>query len=126
MNKQKINNIFSLESNERYGYLIRKVADFETIYLISDNDGGFVMIGSDGVSVLPVWPEKEFAELFLTDDWSESKVIEIEVYDFLEWLKELQEDGVQISGFPNPNLNAVRVSAKEIHEHLIFELNKYE
>ena len=51
MNEQKIKNVFALDSSERYGYSIRKVADFETIYLIADKEYKYVMIGSDGVRV---------------------------------------------------------------------------
>ena len=101
MNQQKINNIFALGSKERYGYLLRKVADFETIYLIADNEDKYVMIGSNDLSVIPVWPEKEFAELFLTDDWKNYKVVEYDIHDFMEWLTDLEKENVDLAGFPN-------------------------
>ncbi|WP_242133008.1 DUF2750 domain-containing protein [Aestuariivivens marinum] len=126
MNQQKINNIFALDSKERYGYLLRKVADFETIYLIADNEDQCVMIGSNDISVLPVWPEKEFAELFLTDTWKDYKVIEYDIYDFLDWLDELEKEKAELAGFPNSEFNTVHVSAIDMKNHLIYELNQYE
>lgn len=126
MNQQKINNIFALESKERYGYLLRKVADFEIIYLISDNEDKYVMIGSDGVSVLPVWPEKEFAELFLTDDWKSYKVVEYNIHDFMDWLVDLEKEKVDLAGFPNSEFNTVHVTAVDMKNHLLFELSQYE
>ncbi|WP_419211350.1 DUF2750 domain-containing protein [Maribacter sp. X9] len=126
MNQQKIKNIFALDSKERYGYLLRKVADFETIYLIADNEDKYVMIGSNGLSVIPVWPEKEFAELFLTDDWKDYKVIEYDIYDFMEWLTDLENERVDLAGFPNSDFNTVHVSAVDMKNHLLFELSQYE
>lgn len=126
MNQQKINNIFALDSKERYGYLLRKVADFETIYLIVDNEDKYVMIGSNDLSVIPVWPEKEFAELFLTDDWKEYKVVEYDIHDFMEWLTDLEKEKVDLAGFPNSDFNIVHISAVDMKNHLLFELSQYE
>jgi hypothetical protein len=126
MNQQKIKNVFALDSAERYGYLIRKVADFETIYLIADNDDMFVMIGSDGNNVIPVWPEKEFAELFLTDDWKEYKVVEYSVNEFMDLLDDLEKDKIELAGFPNQDLNTVHISAIDMKNHLLYEISQYE
>ena len=126
MNQQKINNIFALDSKERYGYLLRKVADFETIYMIAENENKYVMIGSNDLSVIPVWPEKEFAELFLTDDWKNYKVVEYNIHDFMEWLTDLEKEKVDLAGFPNSDLNTVHVSAVDMKNHLLFELSQYE
>ena len=126
MNENKIKNVFALNSEERYGYLLRRVAGFETIYLIADKDDKYVMIGSDGVSVLPVWPEKEFAELFLTDDWKDYKVVEYSIYDFMDWLDDLEKEEIELAGFPNLQLNTVHVSATDMKNHLLFEISQYE
>ena len=126
MNQQKINNVFALSSKDRYGYLIRKVADFETIYLIADDEGNYVMVGSEGANVLPVWPEREFAELFLTDDWTGYQVEENSIYDFINWLNELEKDNIDIAGFPNIELNTVHVTAKDMKDHLDHEISQYE
>jgi hypothetical protein len=126
MNKNKIKNVFALDSTERYGYMLRKVADFETIYLIADNEDKYVMIGSNEVNVLPVWPEKEFAELFLTDDWKDYKVVEYSIYDFMDFLVDLEKDKVELAGFPNLDFNTVRVSATDMKNHLLYEISQYE
>ncbi len=126
MNQQKIENVFALNSTERYGYMLRKVADFETIYLISDIEDNYVMIGSKNINVLPVWPEKEFAELFLTEDWESCKVVEYNIHDFIRWLTELEKEHVDIAGFPNLEFSIIHVSAIEMKNHLLYELSQYE
>ena len=126
MNQQKIDNIFALDSKERYGYLLRKVADFERIYLIADNENKYVMIGSNDLSVIPVWPEKEFAKLFLTDSWKNYNVVEYDIHDFIDWLTDLEKDNVEFAGFPNSDFNTVHVSAIDMKDHLLFELSQYE
>lgn len=87
---------------------------------------GYVMIGSNDVEVLPVWPEKEFAELFLTDSWTNYTVEEQNISDFLNWLDILALDNVKIAAFPNLDLNTVHVSAKKMKADLNFEISQYE
>jgi len=85
MNPHKINNIKQLSPQERYGYLIRKVADSQEIWLIHEN-GKYVTLGDSAENVsIPVWPEKEFAETMLNDDWKEYSIECLNVQDFIDW-----------------------------------------
>lgn len=126
MHIKQIENVLKLNSQERYGYLIRKVADFQTIFTICDRSGGLVTIGDNQVKCIPFWPEREFAELHLTIHWSEYKIKSFNLNDFLLWLDKLNNDNYKIAGFPNGDLNAVVVSPNEIYNHLIHECRKYE
>ncbi|WP_040252155.1 DUF2750 domain-containing protein [Psychroserpens mesophilus] len=126
MNIKKIENVLKQSAQDRYGYLIRKVADFQTIFTICDRSGGLITIGDNKVKCIPFWPEKEFAELHLTHGWSNYKVKAFNLNDFLTWLNKLQSDNYSIAGFPNGKLNAVVVSPDEIKNHLIYECRKYE
>ena len=126
MNQHQLRNVFSLPAAERYGYLIQKVADFETIYLITDSKGDYVMLGTDDLETIPVWPEKEFAQQFLTNMWSNYVIKEMSIYDFMDWLDNLEKENIQISGFPNLQLNTVHVSVIDMKNHLIHELSQYE
>ena len=126
MNKKKVDNVIKLSSKDRYGYLIRKVADFEKIFLICDSFGGLVTIGDSNSKCIPVWPEKEFAELFLTNDWKNYKVKSFSLDKFLTWLDKPTSEKYEIAGFPNLDLNAVVVTMDEIKNHLIYESSQYE
>jgi hypothetical protein len=126
MNQSKINSVLALSSKDRYGYLLRKVADFETIYLIADSKDQFVLVGEGDSDAIPVWPEKEFAELFLNEEWADYKILEYDVHDFVEWLSELEKENIDIAGFPNTSFNTIQISALEMKNHLLFELSQYE
>ena len=84
------------------------------------------MIGSNDLSVIPVWPEKEFAELFLTEDWKNYKVVEYDIHDFMGWLTDVEKQNVELAGFPDLDFNTVHVSAVDMKNHLLFELSQYE
>lgn len=125
MHQDKINNVKQLSPQERYGYLIRKVADSEEVWLIHEN-GKYVTLGDSSEDVsIPVWPEKEFAELMLNDYWKDYSTECLDVHDFIDWLDDL-EGGIKIAGFPMDNLNAVVVTSDEMKNHLLYELQRYE
>jgi hypothetical protein len=50
----------------------------------------------------------------------------MEVHDFINWLDRLEEDGYKIAGFPSTELKGVLVSADEMKNHLIYELQQFE
>ena len=62
----------------------------------------------------------------VTGDWKDYSLEMVNVYDFVEWLNKLEEEGIQIAGFPMAMQNAVVVSANEMKNHLIYELQQYE
>ena len=126
LSNKKIENVFNLKPAERYGYLIRKVADFEQIFLISDKNGNYVTCGSDETECIPVWPEMEFAKEFLNSDWKDFNVVMIELNSFLEWLDKLELEGFFIGGFPNRVFNSIVIKPNEMKNHLIYECEQYE
>ena len=126
MHPDKLRNIQNLSPQDRYGYFIRKVADFEEVWLIHDN-GQYVTLGDKEEQIaIPVWPEKEFAEQVLTGDWKDYTAESKNVHDFVEWLDTLEEEGYKIAGFPGIDLKGVVVTADEMKNHLIYELQQYE
>lgn len=126
MTQKEINNTLSLEPKERYRYLVKQTADFENIFLIVDENGHFVLIGSEEFQSIPVWPEEEIAALFLKDNWANYSVKATEIKEFIHWLEKLQDDKIRIAGFPDLSFKSVVVSPLEMTNHLLFELNLLE
>lgn len=126
MHPDKQKNILNISPQDRYGYFVTKVADFEEVWLIQEN-GQYVSLGDKEEQIaIPVWPKKEFAELMLTGDWEGYTVESMNVHDFVEWLDTLEEEGYKIAGFPDIDLKGVVVTADEMKNHLIYELQQYE
>jgi hypothetical protein len=126
MHIKQLENVFKLESKERYGYLIRKTADSEQIFLIIDKKENSIKCGTGDEIVIPVWPELEFAQELIKTKWEDYKVKKMDLYVFIDWMDELEIENYKIAGFPNQNLNSIVVKPIEIKNHLIFECRKYE
>ncbi len=126
MHIKQLESVFNLDSKERYGYLIRKVADFEVIFLITDKQGKYVTCGFDNEKIIPVWPELEFAQELIKGDWEKFIVKKITLINFINWMDKLEMENYLIGGFPNQKLNSIVVKPTEIKNHLIFECQQYE
>ena len=126
MHIKQLESVFNLESKERYGYLIRKVADFEQVFLIQDKKGNYVTCGNNKEIIIPIWPELEFAKELIKTEWKKCVVKKVALSDFINWLDELETENYLIGGFPNLKLNSIVVKPIEIKNHLIFESQQYE
>ncbi|HUC80677.1 MAG TPA: DUF2750 domain-containing protein [Flavisolibacter sp.] len=126
MHPDKIRNICNLSCEDRYGYFIRKVADFEEVWLIK-GEGKYVTLGDNaGNRIIPVWPEKGFAELMIADTWKEFEIEQKPLSDFMQWFEQLQRDNMKIAVFPTADFNTVVTTPEEMREHLLEELRQYE
>ena len=126
MDPAKFTQILSLSPEERYDYFLRYAAEWEKVWLIQQN-GKYVTLGDGQENIfVPVWPEKEFAEAMLQNDWNEYLPHMMETNEFLSWLDGLHEKGYSVAAFPSQDLQGVVVSARELKEHLLLEIQQYE
>ena len=72
MHEKKYQNIIELNNAERYDYLIRKVADFETLFLIYGKFWQMSKTNINGIECVLVFPEKNFAERHINSKKSKS------------------------------------------------------
>lgn len=126
MNTHKRENIYHLPAAERYGYLIRTVADAKAIWVIRDGTQTVLVGEATAQDLIPVWSEEAFAQRHLTGEWAAYRAEEIPLDDFFPWLDELQAEGVGIAVFPKENMRGVVVEAQELKAHLLHELQQYE
>lgn len=126
MDTHKRENIYNLPASERYGYLIRTVADTEAIWVIRDGTQTVMVGEATAQDLIPVWPEEAFAQRHLTGEWANYRAEEISLNNFLAWLDELEAQGVGIAAFPKENMQGVVVEAHELKAHLLHEVQQYE
>ena len=125
MHHNKLTNVLKLNARERYDYFIRKTADFETVYLIEEEDK-FISIESESKEfIIPVYPEYDFADFFLKESCENCVVKEMDIYDFIDLLDKLEKENIRLCGFPN-NEDGIIVSAREMENDIKAELELYE
>jgi len=126
MHPQKLQNILNLSSEERYGYLIRTIADTQEVWIIKDQNTLADLGDEDEKTTIPIFPEQHFAELLLIDSWASFSTEIIDLDTFMLWLDEFQSKDIQLAGFPKPDLTGVVGSAEELRNHILHELQQYE
>lgn len=123
---KKIESILKMTENERYNYFIRKVADFEEIWGLSDN--GWALLGDDnGNQILPLWPEKDFAELCAVEQWKSYKPESIQLDNFLEkWIPGMMKDKTLVNIFLTPGSKGTVILPYDLNSDLQEELEQYD
>lgn len=120
MDSHEIQSIRALAPGPRYEFLISHAAETQEVWLVENEEQKLLTMGDpEGNILIPVWPAKEFAELFLDEDWQEYHSVPIALEDFLEMLDQFEEDEVQVAGFPVPEGETVNISAGEVKAHLL-------
>ena len=125
MHEKKYQNIIQLSNEERYGYLVRKVADFETIYLIHDNFWKISRYRINGIECIKVFPEKEFGMIHVSSEKSK-KVKKKNLYKFIKWIEKDHNASLNLAVFPN-NENEVKIiKGIELKNDILEECKQYE
>jgi hypothetical protein len=127
INDQEFAAVSRLSGRERYGHFIKRVADWEEVWGLRDEEGWAAVGDDEGRSCFPVWPHPRYAEALATGEWATYRAAAIPLGAWLEdWLPGMDEDGVHFAVFPTPALQGVVVSCAELRAHLEHELALYE
>lgn len=98
---KSIDAIEKYDEHKRLKYLLETVIENREIWILVD-EHGCMMLNSDDEDCVPVWPSKEFAESWITDDWHECTAQAISLNEWQSrWTIGLQEDELAIVAFPN-------------------------
>ena len=81
MNPKQYETVFSLSAKERYLHFIGKVADWEQLWgLYNENDGWLTRTTPDGIEYISVWPHPEYANEISKEHYPKYKEKEISYY----------------------------------------------
>jgi hypothetical protein len=125
MNEKKYRNIIKLNNAERYDYLVRKVADFQTIFLIYGKFWQMSTSNIHGTECILVFPEKDFAQEHIKLEKSKN-VKKKDLYKFINWLEKDKSNELNLAVFPNQNNEARIVNSSEFKNDLLKECEQYE
>lgn len=119
--------IIALSSEERYQHFLKKVADWEELWALSDGEGWVVQATSDNRPYITLWPHPEFAKDAVKRFLPGNEVEEID-FEFLleQCIPLLKREGIAISILPNHEWQAVLLSADQFEADLREEMTNYE
>ena len=89
------------DEQKRFKYLLEAVITNREIWILVD-EHGCMMLNTEDEDCVPVWPNKEFAQDWITDDWKACKTQAISLNQWQSrWTAGLAEDELAIVVFPN-------------------------
>jgi len=120
---QRIKEILKLNQQQRFQYFCKEVNKQKQVWLLVD-EHGCVMLNTEDEDCVPVWPNKEFAEDWATEEWSHCKPESISLEKWNNrWTRGLEEDELSIVVFPDKDLNG-EIFFPDEFEHALKSYNK--
>lgn len=127
MNQKELENVMKLAPLERYKYFIKKVADFEELWTIVDENGEYVIASVDDKILISFWSAQEFISSNLNEDWSDCKPFKLSLDDLADKVLDyIAENGHLLNIFPINGRSGFVVDLEEFSNDLAQELKKYE
>jgi hypothetical protein len=115
---ETLKKIQSYGAEKRYQYLLKQVAQHQEVWILKD-EHGCVMLNSEDEDCVPIWPHKEAAEAWATEDWEQCRAESIDLDTWLSrWTKGLIDDEIAIAVFPDTNSEGLVVYPDEFEEQL--------
>ena len=125
LNNLEINNVISLKPLERYKYFIKKVADFEELWVLLDSKGNHALSCLEDKTFISIWSHYPYLKTCLNDEWSKFFPTKITLDDFESNVIDYMEDDYLLNIFPVNNKSGFIVTLKEFIRDLNDELDKY-
>lgn len=127
ISNQEITSMISQTAKVRFEYTVKRIVDFENVWVIEDEKGLMLLNDNNGNLIFPIWPFEEFAKIFCVGDYSTCTVSSIEIHEFLEdYIPKFELSNYKLSVFP---LNTGKGMVVEIPDFLLAvqsELDKVE
>lgn len=124
--EEQIQGVLKLDGLGRYKHFVKRITDSGAAWGLW-KDGWALMATSDGAQVFPLWPAREYAELFRVDEWEDLEARAIPLDDLLdELLPSLKRDGILPAVFPIPRGQGGTLPVEELEASIRQELENYE
>ena len=118
LDKETLTKIQSYGADKRCQYLVKQVAKLHQVWILKD-EHGCVMLNSDDEDCVPIWPHKEVAEAWATDEWEHCQAEAIDLDTWLDrWTQGLLDDEIAIAVFPDTNSEGLVIYPDEFESLL--------
>ena len=125
LSSNEIDSVLKISPDKRYKYFLNRVADSGILWGGYDYD--WIIMEENENRFFPVWPNKEYARLFLEMNSKNSLQKSIEVHDFMEnFLIDLEAQNIAILVFPIPEKTGSIVCHQTLYNDLDQELLRIE
>jgi hypothetical protein len=122
MNIKEIESVIKLDAAQRYAYFLKRVADFEEIWVLSEKDSVVLNADKKGKLFLYLFPFEEYAKYYQekTQGFEDCLPKKIDLYQFKdEKIPKLTKNGVDSAFvFPVPNGWGYNVSFDKLVEDI--------
>lgn len=123
---KEIESVVRLDSEKRFEYAIKRIADNESLYSAKFTNGDYAIIPCNNTYLFPVWPTCQYCERCI--DVSTMQCVEISLDQFVnEVIDLISSNGWELAVFPIPNGDYGRITTlSEFCESLKSALEDYQ
>lgn len=122
MDYSEVEKIFCLNPDKKYKYFFSKAAETEQVCGLKDKNGWITLKDDKGHTATPVWPSYETAKYCQENQWKNTEIESIDLYEFIEyWLQGMKRDKCNVLVFGDTGGGGISVDA----ERLKAELEEY-
>ena len=126
-NQEEIKSVSTLPGNERYQYLVSRIADWEEVWSVAKGNGWAIMCDDHRLELIPMWPSRAFASACCCNEWQDYAPRAIKLDTWLQkWLPGFSQEGRSIAVFPLPDDQGIIVSPDKLKSDLLEEIQQYE
>ena len=126
MNDKEIESVSNLEPFKRYQYFIKKIADYEELWTIVDENGDYALSDVDDKVLISFWSAKEYIDSNLSDGWENCKPKKLTLDDLEDEIFDLiASENYLINVFPVNGKSGFVVDLDEFARDLSDELKNY-
>ncbi len=115
---EKIKQILQMDDAQRAAYFINETVNENQLWILTD-EHGCVMLNTEDEDCVPVWPNKEFAEAWATDEWQtcQAEAISLNKW-FSRWTHGLTDDDLALVVFPSQDEQGLVFYPDELEHEL--------
>lgn len=119
--------VSALPGPQRYKHFVSRVADWQAVWGLRNEDGWVAATDDSGKPALPFWPHPDYATVCATGEWAGTKPTPVEIHEFIEkWLPNMAAECVLVAVFPTPALRGIPVPARQLEDQIREELSQIE
>jgi Protein of unknown function (DUF2750) len=123
VNEKEFESLIRSDADTRYSYFVKRVADWQELWTLANEDGYALVADDTGRELVPVWPHARFAQACASDAWDGYSPRAIDLHAWIDqWLPGMERDGRRPAVFPVPGTKSVAVTPQRLRSDLEHEL----